>query len=101
MKTLKIVIIILTVFTYSNSFAESNESFCRHVSIYAEKAMHARQQGVPLSSLIQAANGSKLFETIILNAYEYPQYSNRHNTGVVISEFRDMWYVLCTKQMND
>lgn len=85
----------------NNAFAEDTESFCKHVSIYAEKVMHTRQQGVPLSNLIKAANGSSLFEAIIVNAYEYPKYENRSNIGTIVCEFRDKWYVVCMGQMGN
>jgi len=74
---------------------------CNNVAEFAEVIMEARQVGVSMPKAIELANGSKLLEKIIVDAYEVPHYSTQEYRSRKISDFRDSWYLACFKAMSE
>lgn len=69
----------------------------------AEKIMMVRQSGKPLSALLEAmANGedarvNKITRSMILQAYEMPQYSTDEYRASTAAEFRNTMELYCFK----
>lgn len=72
----------------------------------AEKAMTARQVGVPLQTMLDTVEDinsptGKLILAIILEAYDTPMYSTEEYKEKNIRRFADMWLLGCIKSFSD
>ena len=69
---------------------------CTLVSMQAEAIMLAHQQGVPMSVVMDSAP-DELHKRIAILAYETPRYMSEEMQQKMAAEFRDEWYLRCTR----
>ncbi len=63
----------------------------------AETIMEKRQDGVKMIDILNLAKDSKLTETIVLDAYDFPKFSIDENKQEMASDFSDRWLMACIK----
>ena len=83
----------------SPAVAATAEDNCATVGGFATTAMSARQNGVPLSTVLEITSGSPLARTIVLEAYSGPKFNSEKNKTDSITEFGNMIMLTCLKEM--
>jgi len=102
-------IMAFAMFISSGSFAaddlNSSDGYnmleiCTNASEIAMDVMTARQRDVPLSRMMRAwekDGRNELYKLMIMDAYEYPNYSSSNNSIRTIDEFGNKWMMLCLR----
>jgi hypothetical protein len=107
MKKLVSLIIATMFFIPAVSFAKENTNkVCSYISTFAEAVMTLRQEGVKMSTQIEALDVfkssppeiRKLFKGIIIAAYSMPRFSTESVKRETIQEFSNMVYLECIKR---
>ncbi len=70
---------------------------CDSISTLAGSIMEARQEGIAMSNAMKIADGNKLAELMVAGAFDTPRYGTADYKKRTIEEFRDSWYLKCTK----
>lgn len=76
-------------------------SFCNKLYDTSEAVMDARQSGVDLRQMMQAAEGNQLHEDIVKLAYKQPKYSTESYQQNAIKQFAEQFYLSCLEQMDE
>ena len=74
---------------------------CQDAGDLAEAVMTARQNGAPISQLMEIANGQEIIVKMVLMAYGEPRYSTDEFQSRAIEDFRNLWEVGCYQAMNE
>ena len=96
-------IVAALVIMVSASSVSANDEFCSDVGGLARDVMEFRQMGVPMSKVMGAlANGSDVefngvMKNMIIEAYEYSQYSTKSVAESRINKFGNDWELNCYK----
>lgn len=75
--------------------------YCKELSKLSGRVMMARQNGVPVATLMNAPIDKdirELFKSIILKAYETPRYDTIRMRQRAINDYHNIWYVACIKE---
>lgn len=97
----KFVFVALLLTAATPVYADLRKELCTEVSSLAITIMTARQSGVPLDTMLQAADQNapplieKLANAMILDAYKTPQYSSQSLQGTAIIDFATQVTVAC------
>jgi len=78
--------------------ASSQDLTCADFGDMAENIMTARQNGVPLSQLMDALGelrSFELFEKLVMLAYQEPRYSTKAVQNSTIEDYRNLWELGC------
>lgn len=86
--------LLITAAVVLSTTAQAN---CGNVYNAAETMMKARQAGVPLSKVIELADGSEAITALAMDAYEGSRYSTPSIKQKVITEFANKWMLICMK----
>ena len=78
--------------------AQAEPASCEQIADLAKSIMTARQKGVSMSKVMELADGSALFESMIVNAYEVHRFKAPVWQEAEVAEFRDKWYMACYKE---
>ena len=70
---------------------------CENTGIIAAKIMEARQVGIPISKLLQVAEGSKTTEAMVHQAFDVSRFQTDEYQQRAIRDFREKWEVTCYK----
>lgn len=74
---------------------------CKSAEKLAAGLMELRQEGVPLSIVLDSIKGNaafdKMVEGLALDAWEVPVVDDAAWKKTMISQFRDKWYLECVK----
>lgn len=95
-----ILAVVLTSFA-ATSYAGTKEQLCPLIADLAITIMTARQQGLPLEVLMQAADQDvnpvyeDLAKVMILNAYAGPRYDSEEYKSQAIVDFGNAASVAC------
>lgn len=76
---------------------------CAGIGKISESIMRARQNNVPMSSLMAVFEGdeeAKLFQAIIGMAFDFPVMRSPHNKEIQAQEFRNRIEVMCYRREN-
>lgn len=95
-----------TLFTFSvtaTAIADTDDAqkklVCKEISLSAVNVMEVRQQGIPITSLIDViADDSPIKDMltgIIYAAYDYPKMMSEENKKAVSTEFGSSIYLKC------
>lgn len=76
-------------------------SFCNQLYDTSEAIMDARQSGVDLRQMMQAADGNQLHEDMVKLAYKQPNYSTESYQQNAIKQFAEQFYLSCLEQMDE
>ena len=99
MKTL-ILATALTALSFT-AIAEDKPSdkltLCKELSTLAERYMTLRQSGTSMADIYSTANGNKIVELMITQAYEVPQFSTKKYKLEQVSKFKNEWFLSCIK----
>lgn len=90
-----IIAALITVFPFA---ASSQDLTCADFGQLAENIMTARQNGVPLSQLMELLGelrSIELFEKLVMEAYEQPRYSTKAVQNSTIEDYRNLWELGC------
>lgn len=83
--------------------AAEDDGRCEKVAELAEMIMSARQEGVPMVSMMKnsgAGEGaSDLSRMLIVGAYEKPGFSTKENRARAVVDFQNDVYLQCVKEM--
>jgi len=79
--------------------AHADQSHCERVGILATSIMEARQSGAPMSELMKIADGNKLLQLMVVQAYEEPRFSSDRYQQNATNDFRAEWELACYKAM--
>lgn len=74
---------------------------CQDAGDLAEAVMTARQNGAPISQLMEIANGQEIIVKMVLMAYGEPRYSTDQFQSRAIEDFRNLWEVGCYQAMSE
>ena len=74
---------------------------CQDAGDLAEAVMTARQNGAPISQLMEIANGQEIIVKMVLMAYGEPRYSTDEFQSRAIEDFRNLWEVGCYQAMTE
>lgn len=84
--------------------SESLDRYCQVQSQIGEKVMEARQSGTPMSRLIEinqtltdSPDERRLYDEIVIRAYEEPLLRSDRNKAVAITEFGNHIMVSCLR----
>lgn len=95
------LIIVLGVLLISISL-QAKEDWRASCKVYAKLAyetMDARQSGISMVDMIEAAEGQSSIEQVITAAYEVPRYSTERYREQAIQDFTDKVYLGCVKKL--
>lgn len=95
MKSVALGIALSLFCTVSQS--QSWQSDCSDIGALAKFVMTFRQSGNAMAQAMKLANGNKLFETVLIEAFETPLYSSDRMIKQSIHDFQVYWYGLCIK----
>lgn len=91
-------------FHINPSFANEADSRCRNMGEIAKSIMERRQNGEPISNLIDIANKSspdadvvKFMKKIVIEAYDMPLFTAEPFKERTINEFSNKYEVECLK----
>lgn len=101
MRYFLLVIILLNSQAAFSEQKRSLLSLCGVISEFAEVTMESRQSGTPMSKLMEAANGEKSMESIIIRAYEKPRFRTNEMKQQTIENYRDAIYLACIKELTE
>lgn len=74
---------------------------CQDAGDLAESVMTARQNGTPISRLMEIANGQEVIVKMVLMAYGKPRYSTDEFQSRAIEDFRNLWEIGCYQAMTE
>ena len=74
---------------------------CQDAGDLAEAVMTARQNGAPISQLMEIASGQEIIVKMVLMAYGEPRYSTDQFQSRAIEDFRNLWEVGCYQAMSE
>ena len=74
---------------------------CQDAGDLAEAVMTARQNGAPISQLMEIANGQEIIVKMVLMAYGEPRYSTDEFQSRAIEDFRNLWETGCYQAMTE
>ena len=81
--------------------ASAQADQCQDAGDLAEAVMTARQNGAPISQLMEIANGQEIIVQMVLMAYGEPRYSTDEFQSRAIEDFRNLWEVGCYQAMSE
>lgn len=87
--------------TFATATQAQTMSFCNQLYDTSEAVMDARQSGVDLRQMMQAADGNQLHEDIVKLAYKQPNYSTESYQQNAIKQFAEQFYLSCLEQMDE
>ena len=73
----------------------ADHEICTSISNHAGQIMTARQNGVPMSKLIEVVNGDEMSIGMIRFSYSVPLYAGKKNKQREINKFRDEEHARC------
>jgi hypothetical protein len=80
------------------------ENICGDMAGFAEVVMQDRQNGVPITDIIQSVNQDmadgvrkNLFKSTVFEAYSEPRWSTEENKRKAVTEFSNQRYLTCIK----
>lgn len=83
-------------------YAAGADSRCEKVAELAEMIMTARQEGVPMVSLMKAGSpgegAADLTRMLIVAAYEEPGFATKENRARAVVDFQNDVYLQCIKE---
>jgi hypothetical protein len=98
-----IIAIITVVFMFSVSFANAGVD-CEKIEKLARAIMEKRQDGYQMSTLMGVMNkndneaAKNILKIMIIDAYDYPNYSTVEMERETITEFGNKYYKHCVEQ---
>ncbi len=97
----KYILATILLCTAATSNADTREAICPEIANLAMTIMSARQTGVPIETLMQAADQDveqmyeDLAKAMIMDAYSAPRYSSEEFQQQAITEFGNAVSVAC------
>ncbi|MGX9996688.1 hypothetical protein [Vibrio sp. JZG120] len=79
--------------------AEEWMEICEKYGSLATSIMNNRQVGVSMSKMMEAVDGDKLLQNLIIEAYDSPRFSTDKMQKKATERFRDDTYLACVKSM--
>lgn len=70
---------------------------CSEWSDLANRIMAARQEGVPMSTMMGIAQGNNELEKVVIDAYETPRFQTSGSQQRIVSDFTDRHYLNCIR----
>jgi hypothetical protein len=105
-------LILLAALTASSAQAKDADWFrlCATVATTSAGIMEARQVGVEMQDLIAAVSEvdkgkeqsdmTKDMIKVVIAAYEQPRYESPEAQRMMVTDFKNEWFLKCTKQIN-
>lgn len=87
--------LILSLALLATPLTAETEDVCANMGDAAEAIMSLRQNGYPISDLMDKFGDSNLFRAIILSAYEKPRFSTDEYKQESVRDFRNEVETLC------
>lgn len=81
--------------------AATAQEACTIFGNSAELVMKARQQGVPLSKLMEISQGNSIVTGIVLEAYKISRYSSPDYQERAIKDFRNVVELACYSEFGE
>jgi hypothetical protein len=92
---------ILVMLALAGSFsANAQKTVCNDLQELAYKIMELRQTGIPASQVIGAADGNKVVLSVIISAYDEPQYRTIEYQARASREFANKVFIDCYKAIS-
>ena len=102
----KLLIIAAAVFSISNNAAAEEPagestplSICTASSSLARTIMKVRQNGMDLSTALEAVSDNEFAKAIVIDAYKKPRYSSEKYQKRAITEFGNENMIACLEAM--
>jgi len=74
---------------------KSGKEFCYEIQDVSDSIMQSRLDGVPMANIFKQAEGNKLIEYIIIEAYKETQYSSKEINDQTRVEFTNKMFMQC------
>jgi len=99
----KLILITTLLLSFNINAQATKMDYCNNLASVAESTMTTRQSGVSLSNQLAILEGidkdiKKIFQAIILEAYETPQFSGEKYRKRAVVNFQDSILLRCLKQ---
>lgn len=91
----KILFALLVSLSLAAGAQNATAQRCAKLGELASSVMEARQGGVPFTKMIELAEGNKLVEAIVVEAFKIPRYSSEPYQRKAISDFVEKVEVTC------
>lgn len=96
-KALLAILLIIPVLSWAGSEKLESDRPCKNVEIFSEKIMKARQEGVPLTDMMEVADDNQELRHIMMEAYDYPRITTPSLLRQVIQDFKNDQALKCYK----
>lgn len=83
----------------ATAHAETVSEQCSPVSQLAEKIMRARQSGISLLQLMEIANGNKIAEALVQDAFKQSRFSSEPFQDRAVQDFRERVEIECVRSV--
>lgn len=102
MKKIIVVLILATVSVTSYAAPKDWKTKCKAAEKLATGLMELRQEGAPLSIVLDQTSGDKNFDKLVevmaIDAWEIPAVDDETWKSMMITKFKDKWYMECVKE---
>ncbi|NLS13019.1 hypothetical protein HGP28_08975 [Vibrio sp. SM6] len=104
MKKMILVGVLSALSSASNAAEVTQADVCRELGDLSVKIMTARQNGIPLSTMLEALNDDTAvanhMKQVIIEAYKQPRYSTDEMRARTIEDFRNDVELECFQAAN-
>lgn len=76
---------------------EYDDSLCKSIANSAALVMKARQQGIDMSKVLEAAGSDSQGRALTIAAYKSPRFSTEHHQQRAIEDFRNDAFLGCVQ----
>ena len=90
-----ITAIIITAATATASLAQDAQDPCQSAGDLAQVIMERRQDGTPMSTLMNLIQGNEIARLMIVEAYKVPRMAMPANQRREVEDFRNMMEMVC------
>ena len=93
----KIIAAAALALTATSAIAEENT--CKKIGKLAESIMDARQMEISVVDMLGTANGNKIIERIVMDAYDQIPYVTEERKRKQTLRFSNKWELVCVKSL--
>ena len=97
----KLLLISLLAFNANAEFTKEEEGLCKRLESVSAVVMQSRQEGIPMSEMIELAKGNATIISVIEDAFNEPRWSSSETITRAIQDFSNESYKLCYEAFKD
>ena len=97
----KLLLISLLAFNANAEFTKEEDSLCKSLERMSAVIMQSRQEGTPMSEMIERAKGNATIISVIEDAFNEPRWSSPSMIARTVEEFSNESYKICYEAFKD